>query len=98
MRLFATLWKVGKFFSNVIFLVLTTKGQLMMSTLPERKFFLDTPGDQGAIRRRPVSKHRENTFMSIKIDGVIRFWSTFFLKLGVDNLKCHLKSWTEAEN
>jgi hypothetical protein len=29
-------------------------------------------------------KHRENTFMFIKIDRVIRFWSTFFLKFGID--------------
>jgi hypothetical protein len=66
--------------------------------LPERKIFLDTPGDQGAIRRRPVSKHRENTFMSIKFDRIVRVLVNFFLKLGVDDLKCHLKSWTEAEN
>ncbi len=32
---------------------------------------------------RPI-KHRENTFVSIKIDRAIRFCSTFFLKLGID--------------
>jgi hypothetical protein len=32
---------------------------------------------------RPI-KHRENTFMSIKIDRVIQFCSTFFLKFGID--------------
>jgi hypothetical protein len=32
---------------------------------------------------RPI-KHRENTFISIKIDRVIRFCSTIFLKFGID--------------
>jgi hypothetical protein len=32
---------------------------------------------------RPI-KNRENTFLSIKIDRVIRFCSTIFLKFGID--------------
>ncbi len=37
------------------FLVLAIKGQLMVSTLPERKNFLDTPGDQGSHPKRDIS-------------------------------------------
>ncbi len=49
----------------------------------ENEFFgrLWNPGEPS--ENSPI-KHRENTFMSIKIDRVIRFCSTFFLKLGID--------------
>jgi hypothetical protein len=33
---------------------------------------------------RPIN-HRENIFMLIKIDRVIRFCPTFFLKFGIDS-------------
>ncbi len=42
--------------------------------------FLDVSGAQGSHPKTGLS----NTFMSIKIDRVIRFCSTFFLKLGID--------------
>jgi hypothetical protein len=49
----------------------------------ENEFFgrLWSPGEPS--EDRPI-KHRENTFMSINIDRVIRFCSTFFLKFGID--------------
>jgi hypothetical protein len=49
----------------------------------EKNFFGHSwsPGEPSEDR---PTKHRENTFMSIKIDRVIRFCSTFFLKFGID--------------
>ncbi len=49
----------------------------------ENEFFgrLWSPGEPS--EDRPI-KHKESTFMSIKIDRVIRFCSTFFLKFSID--------------
>jgi hypothetical protein len=49
----------------------------------EKKFFgpFWSPGEPS--EDRPI-KHRENTFMLIKIDRIIRFCPTFFLKFGMD--------------
>jgi hypothetical protein len=46
---------VGNFFSNIIFLVLAIKGQLMVSTLPERTNFLDVSGAQGSHPKTGLS-------------------------------------------
>ncbi len=40
------------------------------------QFFLDTP--EGEPSEDRLIQHRENTFMSIKIDRIILFCSTFF--------------------
>jgi hypothetical protein len=49
----------------------------------EKNFFgpFWSPGEPS--EDRPI-KHRENTFMLIKIDRIIRFCPTFFLKFGID--------------
>ncbi len=49
----------------------------------EKNFFgpFWSPGEPS--EDRPI-KHRENTFMLIKTDRVIRFCPTFFLKFGID--------------
>jgi hypothetical protein len=52
LKFFATLWKVGKLFLNVIFLVLGIKGQLRVITLAERNFFWTLLETRGAIQRQ----------------------------------------------
>ncbi len=49
----------------------------------ENEFFgrLWSPGEPS--EDRPI-KHRENSFMSIKINRIIRFCSTFFQKFGIN--------------
>jgi hypothetical protein len=49
----------------------------------EKDFFGHSWSPGEPSENRPI-KHRENTFLSIKIDRVIRFCSTFFLKFGID--------------
>jgi hypothetical protein len=49
----------------------------------ENEFFGHSWSPGEPSEDRPI-KHRENTFLSIKIDRVIRFCSTFFLKFGID--------------
>jgi hypothetical protein len=44
-----------KNFQTLFFLVWAIKDHLMVSTLPERKFFLDTPGDQGSHPKTGLS-------------------------------------------
>jgi hypothetical protein len=43
----------------------------------EKKIFGHTWSPREPSKDRPA-KHRGNTFLLIKIDRVIRFWSTFF--------------------
>jgi hypothetical protein len=52
----------------------------------EKDFFGHSWSPGEPSEDRPI-KHRENTFMSIKIDRVIRFCSTFFLKFGINGGK-----------
>ncbi len=49
----------------------------------EKDFFGHSWSPGEPSEDRPI-KHRENTFLSIKIDRVIRFCSTLFLKFGID--------------
>jgi hypothetical protein len=75
----------------------------------ENKFF-GRPWSPGEPSEEMPIKHRENIFMSIKIDRVIRFCSTFFFKVRYwwwpgknvhfrfQRHLCQLESWTEAGN
>jgi hypothetical protein len=54
------------------------KEQLMASTFPKRIIFFGPSWSPGEPSEERHIEHEENTFMSIKIDRVIRFCSTFF--------------------
>jgi hypothetical protein len=49
-----------------------------------KNYFFGPSWSPGEPSKERHIEHGENTFMSIKIDRVIRFCSTFFLKFGID--------------
>jgi hypothetical protein len=60
------------------------KEQLMASKLQKRKKFFGHTWSPREPSREKHSRHTPNTFLLIKIDRVIRFCSTFFLKFGIN--------------
>jgi hypothetical protein len=65
------------FFKHIFFIMGHQRPSNGEYTAGEKKFFEHSWSPGEPSEDRPI-KHRENTFMSIKIDRVIRFCSTFF--------------------
>jgi hypothetical protein len=78
LRFFVTQWKIGKIFFKYIFFNMGHQRPSNGEYIAGKKDFFGHSWSPGEPSQDNPIKHRENTFMSIKIDRVIRFWSTFF--------------------
>ncbi len=112
MRLLRVIFLRKKFFCKKIFLLSflsigherATNGEYISG----ENYFFEPSWSPGESSEERHIEHGENTFMSIKIDRVIRFCSTFFFKVWYwwcqaknghfrsQRHVCQLESWTEA--